>query len=242
MKSLTIASLFLITLFCCQKMQAQSEGLRTGLRVWYPGNVTLQDETVLNGQINYNYIEGLVRIKTDSVVQTFAANQIMGFSQQIEGEREEFQGLDLGGGHRFYRLIGQNSQVAFLVFYQPLEAKFDALSIATFAATSATAASGGNAAGNVPQDLPTPPYRRQKFRNIIAVTATGEQFAFNKTKGLNVTAFNRTHRVNKREVISFLKRFDPSIEGYIKKNGLNIRNLDDLEQILQKTLKPFEGG
>lgn len=207
------------------------------LEDWHEGHLTLTDNSILAGEINYNYAAQTISIKVDSLVQIYGPNQITEFSVVRKEVIHFFKSLNLGDGIKVYHVIGEGSKVAYLeyVFSKNLFTGYDQGYIDPVTGIPSTR-------NNQRRKKASKNLETSKDANVgassylIAVMATGKQFLFKSPELGDLSLKNREYLTNKKEIMRFLKTIDPSIEDYMKEKGLKFRR--DQIEILQKTLNP----
>lgn len=210
---------------------------------WYPGTLNLLDGQTLSGELSLEYFRELIGIRKDSasMIQFFGKRQIDSFALNKWDGTENYKVLDLGDGLRFYKVIGENSEIAFLAYY-------DREVVGKYSLPSGTSAGNPSSSFTLPNsDVVVPMHQTgissgvssQKeiiFTHFLAITSTGERYKFNRPRNMKITGFERDSYVRSKEAIEFLERLTPGIKKYIRKHSVKLNDPDHLELILVEVL------
>lgn len=88
--------------------------------LWYEGQVTLENGKVLTGELNYNFINDLLRLRNDDKIQSFTSEQALSFQYTNEGALSVYYSLPFKNEMTnrakfvFYKVLYQAKDVALL--------------------------------------------------------------------------------------------------------------------------------
>ena len=121
MKHLAKAILFITVFLHTNGLDAQDDFL-SALRLdhWAPGSLVLKDGRTVHGEINYDYANHFVQIKQGDSISLYSertANSLH-FDWFDSPEATTFRNLSINGPERMYRVLYENSHMAFLSYYE----------------------------------------------------------------------------------------------------------------------------
>ncbi len=206
------------------------------LEDYFQGHLTLNDNSILAGEINYNYGAQTISIKIDSTVQIYGPNQVIQFTVVKNEVVHLFKSLNLGDGLRVYRVIGESNKVAYLEHIYGENTHVAGSPGLTDPLTGLPMSGNPDRLRRGRSLETTKDSKIVTLSDLIAVTSTGKQYIFRLPRPHDVRLKNREYLTNKKQVMGFLESIDPTIESYMKENGLKFRR--DRHRILEKTLKP----
>ncbi|UII23216.1 hypothetical protein [Fulvivirga ligni] len=88
--------------------------------LWYEGQVTLENGKVLTGELNYNFINDLLRLRNDDKIRSFTSEQALSFQYTNEGALSVYYSLPFKNEMTnrakfvFYKVLYQAKDVALL--------------------------------------------------------------------------------------------------------------------------------
>lgn len=184
------------------EMAGQARGQEFPSQLLHKGTLVLTDEDTLKGKIKYDLENDLVQILVDGTVQTYTARKILNFT--IYDETVEM--------YRTFYSIPYEVQPRYkipLLFEVLYEGKLSLLAREMI----------------VTETVPQYSYM---YRSSVNMTRTrlSYEFYFLDQKG-NFTKYN----LKKNELFDIMKRKEPQIKQYIKKNRLDVDTRRDLVRI-----------
>ncbi|MTI20672.1 hypothetical protein E1176_06535 [Fulvivirga sp. RKSG066] len=106
----------LLILFLCSTVSftwGQFKNFNTENALWYEGNVLLLDGSTVEGQLNFNFVSGVLRVKQGGAPEIFTSEKVLSFEFYKAGENQTFYSLPYDQGD-----TGRDVPTYFEVVYQ----------------------------------------------------------------------------------------------------------------------------
>lgn len=207
---------------------AQSyEERRLELDKWHPGEVILRDGTSVDGDINFNYLIDMIKVRKEGKLNTYNHKQILGFAvfKEEENRTVQYKSLNLTIGDKIYEVVGEDEEKALLVtnvIDRDMQTEYTGMGIYNqryrYSALPPTPGSPGTRTYTI----------NRKAEVFYIIRNTGEIDEIGK---IVITRDNKgmlKASIKKKKLISILKEFDPGIEQFIDDNDINLKRRDDL--------------
>jgi hypothetical protein len=222
-----LLSISLLLAFNLSALAQSYEEMRLELDKWHPGEVMLRDGTSVEGDINFNYLIDMIKVRKDGKLNTYNHKQILGFAvfKEEENRTVQYKSLNLPIGDKIYEVVGEDDEKALLVtnvIDREMETEFTGMGIYNqryrYSALPPTPGTPGTRTFSI----------NRKAEVFYIIRNTGEIDEIGK---IVITRDNRgmlKASIKKKKLISILKEFDPGIEQYIEDNDINLKRRDDL--------------
>lgn len=194
------------------------------LETWYNGELVLRSGEMEKGSINFNYVLDMVQVKQAGRISTYNKSQIESFRiyPDAENDRERnYKSLNLPIGYRIYEVIAEDSEKAFLASTQvdeKAQTYFMPMGGPSFGATSL---------------VPNTYFIEMRSEDYYLINRRGEIDYFGRILFRRNNKGQASSEINRKQTLKKLKEFDPNLDQYLKDNNLNIREHDDLLQIIR---------
>lgn len=222
MKKLLLFLMIILAMSTTVNAQRVDEN-RLELNLWHSGSVTLRDGTTVEGKINFNYINNMIRVQSDGKLNTFNHRQILEFElfKKEENRTVYYKSLRLPIGDQIYEVVAEDDEKALLVtniIDQESQTEFTNMGLM-----------GPRFRYNAMPPTPGTPGTRtyivnRKAESFYLITNTGkiDQIGIIViTRNTNKGQLKST--IKKKKLISILKQYNPNIEQYLKENDLNLK-------------------
>ncbi|GAB5522443.1 MAG: hypothetical protein Roseis2KO_03150 [Roseivirga sp.] len=213
---------------------------RLELNLWHPGKVTLKDGRVIEGNINFNYVIDMIRVKSEDQLNTFNHKQILEF--QVFKEEEDrtvyYKSLNLPIGDKIYEVVGEDEEKALLVttvIDREAQTEYDNLGFYNpryrYNALPPTPGTPGTRTYTVS--------RKAESFHIIKNTGKIDEIGTIVITREN-TRGQLKSTIKKKRLIKILKEYDPDIEQYLKSNDIDLRKRKELIQAILSVMNTGE--
>ena len=202
------------------------------LTAWTKGQLALNSGEVLEGELNYNYVVQIIRVKVDGKELAFNESQVAFFEYETDEGKEVWKRLKLEQVPRLYRVLAENQSVAFLS-YLDIERDMRYYRAGDY--------HGSQFAPMNPNETAYQEMVKTRAEAYVAVTANGKVTPLGRISerpSRDLFTDNQS-TISKKRLIAFLENFDPTIRDFIKKEKLKMNQPADIIQIFNKVLKPF---
>ena len=121
MKHVLKAILFISVFLHADGLDAQDDFI-SALRLdhWAPGSLVLKDGQTVSGHINYDYANRFVQVKQGDSISLYheTLTNTLHFDWFDTPDKATFRNLQIDGPERMYRVLFENSKLAFLSYYE----------------------------------------------------------------------------------------------------------------------------
>jgi hypothetical protein len=188
---------------------------------WHEGSVHIDEKTVVNGQLRFNYYENILHLTlTDGTMRTFNAQNVQGIELAGPSARRHFISVPLEekSSQRFFFEILVECKKFALMRHQ----------------TAYSFQKPSNSNVLIPQTVPVVVKERRYYifddvgeisLYLIVANANSGDLIFNKG--------NKKKLVEKDLLEEYMKDAYADVKTYAKKNSLNFKKEDDLLQIFE---------
>lgn len=194
------------------------------LETWYNGEVVLRSGALERGSINFNYVLDMVQVKQEGRISTYNKTQIESFKiyPDAENDRERnYKSLNLPIGYRIYEVIAEDMEKAFLASTQvdeKAQTYFMPMGSPSMRATSL---------------VPNTYFIEMRSEDYYLINRRGEIEYFGRILFRSNNRGQASSEINKKQTLKKLKEYDPNLDQYMKDNNLNIREHEDLLQVIR---------
>ena len=202
------------------------------LTAWTKGQLALNSGEVLEGELNYNYVVQIIRVKVDGKELAFNESQVAFFEYETDEGKEVWKRLKLEQVPRLYRVLAENQSVAFLS-YLDIERDMRYYRAGDY--------HGSQFAPMNPNEEAYREMVKTRAEAYVAVTSNGKVTPLGRISerpSRDLFTDNQS-TISKKRLIAFLENFDPTIRDFIKKEKLKMNQPADIIRIFNKSLKPF---
>ena len=230
MRLLSIVLLALVLVNVSTLAQKPIKDLK--LTAWSQGQLALNSGEMLKGELNYNYVVQIIRVKVDGKELAFNESQVAFFEYETDEGKEVWKRLKLEQAPRLYRVLAENQSVAFLS-YLDIERDMRYYRAGDY--------HGSQFAPMNPNEEAYREMVKTRAEAYVAVTSNGKVTPLGRISerpSRDLFTDNQS-TISKKRLIAFLENFDPTIRDFIKKEKLKMNQPADIIRIFNKSLKPF---
>jgi len=242
MKQLAKAILFITIFLHTNGLDAQDDFI-SALRLdhWAPGTLVLKDGGTVQGEINYDYANHFVQVKQADSIRLFSERiaSTLHFDWFDTPDKTTFRNLNINGPERMYRVLYENSQMAFLSYYE--------VDIKTDGPLASTTRPKG-----IAQSSPAPTSNKAREKTIwfrswrerfLLITATGdirELGSFFILPANNKGQMQQGALMTKKSLAKNLKDLFPNAKSYLADKRIDLDNRHHIMQVFQKVIATLE--
>ncbi len=212
-----------------------------GVQNWHEGEFTLTNGDQTGGTISYNFVVGVLHIKTDTsdIIYGITDIQKFAFFDEEERRRRSFQVFSLPGKRKdIYEVIAEADDFAFLSVTKGIAGNNQKLPEDYLNYTAMPREKG------LKGYLQGPNYRVDKIEETFLyissdglveelVTYKNRQNTLKKKLYESMDHRSRKSNINKKELIKILRHYNDSVPGFIKKKKLEVRKRSDFVKVLR---------